>query len=206
MSVVIYTILSPSGKVYVGQTTNLPVRLKKYRNLNCVAQAKLYASFVKYSWKEHSFKVRLVLADNTLQLTIDFWEQYLMDCYRSQGVELLNIREGGSRGRHSKETKLKNSRVLTGRKLTEEHKENIRLGTVGRKKSPEAIARTALGNTGKKRSPEICKKFSESHIGLQAGDKHPLWGRPRSEETKQKISRTKKLRNELKQTSHGSCF
>jgi group I intron endonuclease len=45
----------------------------------------------------------------------------------------------------------------------------------------------AQSNLGWSPTLEQRKQMSNSHIGLQAGEKHPMFGKPRSEETKQKI-------------------
>jgi hypothetical protein len=42
-------------------------------------------------------------------------------------------------------------------------------------------------NRGYKKSEETRKKLSESHKGIQAGEKHPLYGKKHSQETKDKI-------------------
>ena len=44
------------------------------------------------------------------------------------------------------------------------------------------------GVIGKIYTKEYRKKLSESHIGIQAGNKHPLYGKGHSQETKKKLS------------------
>lgn len=43
------------------------------------------------------------------------------------------------------------------------------------------------GMYGKEFTEEHRRKLSESHIGIQAGEKHPMYGKKHSEETRQKI-------------------
>ena len=47
------------------------------------------------------------------------------------------------------------------------------------------------GNKNKHPSEETRKKMSEAHIGLQAGENSPMWGKQLSDETKRKISESK---------------
>lgn len=45
---------------------------------------------------------------------------------------------------------------------------------------------------GFRHSEESRRKMSEAHIGIQAGENHPMYGKCHSEETKQKISESRK--------------
>jgi len=44
----IYKITNPSGKIYIGQTTNIHIRKSKYKNSNCKNQTRLFNSIKKY--------------------------------------------------------------------------------------------------------------------------------------------------------------
>lgn len=48
------------------------------------------------------------------------------------------------------------------------------------------------GVSGYKFTKEEREKLSKSHIGLQAGEKHPLWGKHHTDETKRKLSEVHK--------------
>lgn len=60
----IYTILSPSGKIYVGQSWDLIKRRSYYKNIKRKTQPKIYSSIKKYGWAAHKFKVMIHLAEN----------------------------------------------------------------------------------------------------------------------------------------------
>jgi group I intron endonuclease len=49
----IYKIISPSGKIYVGQTIDLDRRQTEYKRLQCIKQRKIYYSLSKYGWDNH---------------------------------------------------------------------------------------------------------------------------------------------------------
>jgi hypothetical protein len=155
----IYTITSPTNKVYVGQSWNIEKRWKAYMGHSCRDQTKIYNSLKKYGWEAHKFDVVLELRDDISQDTLDCWEEYFYDLSKSQGCELLNIRLSGSRGKHSEESK---------KKMSTAQQKIKRVG----EKHPMF---------GKERSPETKRKLSESHKGKKL-----------SEETKLKLSKINK--------------
>lgn len=53
----IYKIISPTFRVYIGQSTNIKKRFGDYRCLDCVGQLKLYASFIKHGVENHTFEI-----------------------------------------------------------------------------------------------------------------------------------------------------
>lgn len=109
----------------------------------------------------------------------------------------LKIAQKSSRKRnfkHSLETKRKISEAHKGKKISEETKKKIGEKSKNIKHSRESIEKTRLKNKGKKRSLEFKKKMSE--IGkLRTKEKNSFFGKHHSEETKRKISETKKNKN-----------
>lgn len=186
----IYTITSPSGKMYIGQTINLYSREKSYRLVRCKSQTKLYYSIKKHGWEAHQFQAIMPLKDNLPQSIMTYWEQFFIDFYRNNGIELLNIREAGTRGRLSEETKkkmsaslktrphkpcsietkLKLSIINTGKKQTKETNDKKRVSMLNRGKSnitsntltesDVILIRQLLANKGHQRT--IAKKFGVS--------------------------------------------
>lgn len=58
MSIGIYKISSPSGKVYIGESINIERRFKYYQGLSqSKEQPKLYNSFKKYGINKHKFEI-----------------------------------------------------------------------------------------------------------------------------------------------------
>lgn len=102
----IYRIISPSNKVYIGQTWDYNSRIRKYRTLHCSKQPKLYNSLKKYGYKNHVFSIIHELPIDITQDILDNYECLYINQYKECGIELLNLREGGnSRGKHSDESK-----------------------------------------------------------------------------------------------------
>lgn len=126
MSIGIYVITSPSNKIYVGQSWNIESRKKAYQYLKCKDQPRIYNSLLKYGWSSHTFESIFELRSDISQEWLNYWEQFFMDYYRSEGYELLNLKEAGSNGKHSEITILKMKKLKTkfngmrGKKLSEE--------------------------------------------------------------------------------------
>lgn len=157
----IYKITSPSDKIYVGQSWNIENRFKDYNKLNCKGQTKLYNSFIKYGIENHIFEVVIELPDGS-QDDLDKCEQLHMNIYSNSNIELLNLKLGGSHGKHSEESKLKMSITKKGKRI------------------------------GYKHSEETKQKMSKSHKGLNTWTKGIIWTskklrKPYSEETIKKL-------------------
>lgn len=107
----IYKITSPSGRVYIGQTRNAVVRFRAHRNFKwCKYKSALFNSFKKYGRGSHTFDIIHLLPNDVTQDVLDTYEQLYMDCYSDCNVDLLNSKEGGYKGAHSAEAKLKMSK------------------------------------------------------------------------------------------------
>ena len=57
MSIGIYKITNPEGKIYIGQSINIEKRWKGYKNFHCKGQHKLYNSLKKYGPENHTFEI-----------------------------------------------------------------------------------------------------------------------------------------------------
>lgn len=181
----IYKITSPSGRIYIGQSWGIKERFRRYRSMKCERQIKLYASFVKYGVSNHSFEViREYDATNISQGIIDSDEIYFIKYFKDSGIEVLNLQEGGSNGRHSEETKEKIRKANTGKIFTDQRLRNMSISNTG-KPSP---------NKGKKMSEDTKKLISKAHIGktmpenIKQKISEKLKGRIFSEKTRKKLS------------------
>jgi group I intron endonuclease len=152
----IYKIISPSGKIYIGQSWDIAKRFSKYKSLPSVkSQRILYNSLLKYGWNNHIFEVIEYCADTITQKDLDDLEIYYIKVYKDSGHFLLNIREGGLGGKHHKESieKMLNSRGKWNH--TEESKKLISDKHKGMKHSSETIAKMK----GRKLSKEHINKL-----------------------------------------------
>lgn len=191
----IYSILSPSGKIYIGQTNNLYKRVWRYKDGNIPGQPKLHASLKKYGWSAHELKVLCSLPDDAGQKVLDEYEITYIDFYKSAGFVLLNIKEGGKGGKHSPESieKMKAASAegkhnWQGKKHKPETIEKLRAAKIGRRLKESTKQKLREINTGKKQSEEAKLKNSISNTGAKNG----FYGKKHSEESKLSMSRTKK--------------
>lgn len=179
----IYSILSPSGKVYIGQTNNLVKRVSRYRTESCPRQLKLHASLKKYGWSKHELKVLCSLPADAGQQILDQYEIVYIDFYKSAGFVMLNIKEGGKGGKHSPESidKMKAASAngkhnWQGKKHKPETIEKLKAAKKGRVVSEETRAKLSAINKGKKQSEEARLKNSLANSGVNNafyGKKHP---------------------------------
>lgn len=117
MAGVIYKIISPNNKIYIGCTIDFKRRLSEYRRLNMVSQVKLYNSLLKYGFDNHLFEIVEECNEDVLHEREIYWIKYF-NCIE----EGLNIRLGNRTGALMDITKQKISEALKGRKVTWETK------------------------------------------------------------------------------------
>lgn len=205
----IYKIESPSGRVYIGQSWNIEQRIKQYKQLKCKRQTAVYNSFVKYGVCNHNIEVVHMLPIDVTQEILNNYEFFYWESYKDVGILLMNVREPGSRGKHSEETKNKMkksglgkntwtkgsvksdeqkehlSKINKGKVFSEDHKNNIKKA----KQNISEETREKLRNAWKNRivSEDTKQKISNSLLGNKnrLGNKH-------SEESKSKIKNSLK--------------
>lgn len=208
----IYKITSPSGKVYVGQSWDILKRWKQYEQQNGIQnQRKLVHSLKKYGFAAHKFEILDWYSAGCNQTVLDRREQLWMDLHRELGLELLNIREAGSRGKQSDET-IRRAVATRHSKgsytASPEAKERCRAQFLGKKQSAATIAKRAATQKGQSR-PAIAlfnqqrirteaerEKQSKSRKAWWAANRDTPRRKPRpytrSEESRQKYSEIKK--------------
>jgi group I intron endonuclease len=107
----IYKIISPSGKVYIGQSINIEKRKKQYIKLDktCIGP-KLYNSLIKYGFNNHIFEIIEECSIGYLDEKEVYWKQYYLNINKNNWEMVLfcEIYDKGG-GPKSSETKLKQS-------------------------------------------------------------------------------------------------
>lgn len=182
----VYTHVSPSGKVYVGQTVNIKKRWG-YNGEHYTTKKKdgsfIQASFAraieKYGWK--NFKHNIVL-ENVSKSEADYAEKYLIRWYKIHGLS-YNITDGGEGccGIH---------RVFSEeerRKISERVSKNPPMK--GKKHTPEAMAKIIAANRNRQYTPEQRAAMAERARLYNTGKTH-------SEESKKKMSDYRKAHPE----------
>lgn len=144
----IYKITSPSGKVYIGQSRNIGKRVAAYKRGEYNKQPKLYNSMNKYGYANHSIEV-ICFAEIC---DLNKLEVYYISLHDSVIKGLNSTTGGDAKYSLSEESKQKIGRAHKGKKLSDTHKENLRLINTGKKYSPETKAKNSLRLLGNSHS------------------------------------------------------
>ena len=145
----IYKITSPSGKIYIGESENIPNRIYYYKIVSCKKQRRLYNSIKKYGWENHIFEIIEECDFDDLLCRERYWQ----DFYDVLGINGLNCKLttcGELKGVMSEETRniisVKNSgdkNGMYGKQKTEEEKQARR----DYRHTPENIEKIKLAST-----------------------------------------------------------
>lgn len=162
----IYKITSPIGRVYVGSTgkDNIESRWLDYKKMSCKKQRKLYNSFKKYGVDNHIFEV---ICECKIEDMLELEAKYgsLFNVLSRNNLNLRLPKKGD---------------VYVG--VSEETRQKISLG----KQNMSLETRMKIGAAHKGKI--ISKEQREFQSFLMSGEKHPMYGKKNSEETKRKIS------------------
>lgn len=168
----IYKIISPSEKLYIGQTCNFSKRYNTYKTTNAFGQPKLRNSFLKYGIKNHKFEILIENLDNH---EINPMENFYIKYYKcvTEGLNCSYDATSPMKNRkHSIESKNKMSLKRKGKKFgirTEEHKKNLK----------KAVQKTFKeGRIGARKgvvlSVETKDKLKKVQLGRIHSDNHKL--------------------------------
>lgn len=122
---IIYCYESPSGKFYIGQTTQTANRRKEEHK----SRAKLGRGYAfhnairKYGFDTFNYQELAVISETSkerLKEQLNLLERYYISVYKSEGKVLYNLSDGGDEICDN-----------TGRKLSEEHKRKIGMSLKG---------------------------------------------------------------------------
>jgi len=165
----IYKILSPSGKIYIGQSVDIDRRFNEYLNIqNCKQQIKLYNSFKKYGPENHGFKI--IEECNLEQLNER--ERYYQEYYNVIGKKGLNCKltkTNDKSGLLSNEIKLKISKSSKGKIFSIESRQKMSQSLKGKPKpkgfgvnSKETKLKKSISSIGRIHSDKTKQKISQS--------------------------------------------
>lgn len=140
----IYKITSPSKRIYIGQSSDLKERFRRYKHLyRSKSLTKLYRSFLKYGIDNHTFEI---IEECSIEL-LNERERYWQDFYNVNSKKGLNCR-------------LTTTETKSGG-LSEETKIKIGIGNKGKVMSEKAKLRISQSKKGKKIPKESLLLFSE---------------------------------------------
>jgi group I intron endonuclease len=139
----IYKIISPTGRIYVGQSVDIKTRLYKYKTTLCKEQPRLFNSVKKYGWDNHNFSVIELCTIDELNNRERYWQDFYnvigdngLNCvltksdtktgYTSEQTK-KNMSLAQSGRKHRQETILKFRKIRKENPLTKEHKDKLLL-------------------------------------------------------------------------------
>lgn len=125
----IYKITSPTGKIYIGQSTNIRNRKYFYQTSNCKGQPKLLNSLKKYGWESHEFEILEECELNKLDEREIYFKNLYLEKYGWEKMLFCQLIDGKG-GYKSEETKKKMSEFQKGRKISPSHKEKLKNGRI----------------------------------------------------------------------------
>ena len=163
-----------TGKWYIGQSFDINDRWEQYKKLKCRGQRKLYNALVKYGYDDFETCVIELCDEDIPQEILDKKETAWIKHFNSVDRG-YNLRAGGSRGRHSNETKSKMSTSAMGRKLSDETKQKLVDAWTIRRTKPISLStrqKISIANTGQTRTTQTKRKISESLNGKSKTDTH----------------------------------
>ena len=215
MEGIIYKYVSPSGKVYIGQTVNEKHRRRLFMNLGCsYGGVKIDNARKKYGPDNFEYTVLVKVTGDEPeefrsylnQLEVGFIRMY--DSYNN-GYNSTKGGEGVSGYTISDETREKLIRSHIGKKRSEESKKKQSESLKGREISEEWRKKIGEANKGKKLSLEHCEKIGKSKRGRKVSDEQKkkmseiMKGRlshPITQEMRQKISESMTGRRDSEET------
>lgn len=166
----IYKIISPKGKIYVGQAIDIEKRFIQYRQTNhCKSQKKLYNSLKKYGPDTHIFEILEECTIEELNTRERYWQDYFNVLEEGLNLKLTSTEQRrtvlseetkkkisdslkgnipwNKGGQISQDIKNKISEKLKGRKLSEAVKEKLR----GRKQPEETVKKRVASRKANKK-------------------------------------------------------
>lgn len=160
----IYKITSPSGKVYIGQTTNFTKRKNYYKNGAKPYQIRIHNSLQKYGYDAHTIEfIEECLVDN-----LNERERYWQDFYDVIGDNGLNCRLTETKDKSgfiSDESKAKMSEARQNRILTNKEKYRLKSLFLGRKHTEETKRKMSESAKGRKFTAEHIAKLPQNQKG-----------------------------------------
>lgn len=187
---VIYEILFPNGKKYIGQTTQVETRVLAYKYLKCKSQPLVYNAIVKYGWSNCKF---LILKECQNMEEMNLSEEQLIKKHKTQNRDFgYNITAGGLNKKHTEESKKKIGDWHRGKKLSEKQCKQIGDRSRGKKASEESKRKMSASRSkeknylyGKKQPEWLKKQISEKKMFQKSWNSdntihnitHPLTGR-----------------------------
>jgi len=191
---IIYGLIFPNEKIYIGQTKDFRNRMYHHKNgKEFHSNKKLDNAVKKYKWENVQ---KEILLECDIEYA-DFFERAFISGYNSTNqVFGYNLESGGNKNKHlSYETRRKIGLANKGHIHSQESIEKMRNAKLGKKQTKEHIEKRVEKQTGKKRTKEMQKKMSDARKKFlsvntvnMSGENNPWYGKHHSDEAKLKMN------------------
>lgn len=175
MKAVIYKITNPLGFVYVGSTLNTTNRFRRYKNLTCKSQRKLYDSLLIHGYDNHVIEI-ICTSDISERYYLECYYGFINNCLDYNGLNCSLPFLG-----MCKSSKDLIGKAHKGKKISEIQKNNMIFNLKEYYKNN--------GNPMKGKTP-----WNKNKTFL-SGNKNPMYGIKRTDEWKENHSKLMKLKN-----------
>lgn len=165
---IIYKYTSPSGKIYIGQTTNHRLRRKRWFDMSSPYtspdwKSKIDKARVKYGPNSFLYEIlfqKKYISREAAKIELNILEIYYIGLYDSYRVGYNSTIGGNSVSgvKHSDESKLKMRLSKLGKKMSDSTKAKLSKALTGIKRSDEYRERARIAHQGQKRTKESIEK------------------------------------------------
>lgn len=114
----IYKITSPTGKIYIGKTIKLKLRIDYYRRLKCKKQKIIYNSLLKYGFSGHTFDIIYEGEHTSNELNnLEIYFIGIFNSFNGNNENGMNLTLGGDGGFGVKFTDERKKQISDANKL-----------------------------------------------------------------------------------------
>lgn len=166
----VYTIAAPSGRLYVGSSSNIRKRWSAHRT--ALAKGDHHCRQLQRACNKHGLdsfvfsKVAICGIDDLLRR-----EQEQMDEFGHKRLYNSSLVAGSIRGfQMSAETRAKQSLAKLGKKATQSTR--VKMSTYAKQRSLEHLAKLANASTGKRATPAAKEKMRQAKLGKRQSSEH----------------------------------
>lgn len=163
MNFSVYKHTSPSGKVYIGITSQPPK--KRWNNGRGYANSPhFYAAIQAYGWE--NFKHEILATGLSITAAEEMEKALIIEYDSTNRCRGYNVDAGGSTGaKHTEQTKKKIGDANRGRVWSETSKEKLRQYRLTHPITPETAKKIGAANQGRTHRPESIEKIRAAHLG-----------------------------------------
>jgi group I intron endonuclease len=194
----IYKIISPTGKIYIGQSIDIKKRIGIYKNGWTHSQPKLHRSFEKHGFMNHIFEIIEKCSIDILDERETFYKTQIIESLGWEKALFCDLHDQGT-GPRSEETRKRLSDGKIGKKHSKIHSnKGVKREGWMNEEIKRKISKSNKNKTKPPRSEEHKEKLGSSQLGKSKGHKgriSPMRGKKHSIESREKARLNNLMKN-----------